>query len=169
LLGDFRVPVVCLAAEARAPVQPPIVELLDLVDSFHEARELLELRPLVVDRRDRGMHLDRLLDRRHPVVSLGRFARYCPAGARSKLPAAAVRLRPTVQVTVDTVLHVLVAPTGIVVGVSRRRGRGSAKSNASSERPPLRRPPTDPVAAPAAGGTPAALHPPALSLALAGR
>ncbi len=35
----------------------------NMVDAFHESRELLELRPLVVRRRDRHVDLDRLGDR----------------------------------------------------------------------------------------------------------
>src|SRR5215218_5102548 len=52
LVGDLGVPFVRAAAEAGDPMQAPVVELLDALDALHEARELLELRPLVVDRVD---------------------------------------------------------------------------------------------------------------------
>ena len=48
LLGDLGVPLLALAADLGDPVQVRVVDLLDLLDALHEARELLELRPLVV-------------------------------------------------------------------------------------------------------------------------
>src|SRR5439155_12121010 len=47
LLDDLLVPLGMLAADGDRPVQHRVVELLDLVDPVHEARELFELRPLV--------------------------------------------------------------------------------------------------------------------------
>jgi len=70
LLGDLGVPLVRLAAEARAPVQAAVVKLADLVDALHELWEVLELRPLVVRGGDGRLHFDRLLDRRHAVCLL---------------------------------------------------------------------------------------------------
>src|SRR5919107_1120487 len=52
LVGDLGVPLVRAAAEVGDPVQVPVVELLDPLHALHEARELLELSPLVVDRVD---------------------------------------------------------------------------------------------------------------------
>jgi hypothetical protein len=42
-----------------------LVHLVDLLDALHEARELLELRPLVVDHAERLLDLDALLDACH--------------------------------------------------------------------------------------------------------
>src|SRR5207248_406119 len=71
LLLDRRRPLLLLAADVRAPAQAPVVELRDLLDAFHEARELLELRPLVVRRPDGNIHIDRSLDGSHVRHLLG--------------------------------------------------------------------------------------------------
>src|SRR5207253_2142734 len=44
------------------------VELLHRLDAFHELRELLELRPLVVHRGHRRLDLDRSLERARPIT-----------------------------------------------------------------------------------------------------
>jgi hypothetical protein len=54
-------------------VQRRVAELLDLLDPGHELRELLELRPLVVDALERGLDLDRLLDLAGRAPSSGRL------------------------------------------------------------------------------------------------
>src|SRR5205823_5442820 len=46
LFEDLRVPLRRLAGDRRHPVQAGVVELLHVVDAFHEEREVLELRPL---------------------------------------------------------------------------------------------------------------------------
>src|SRR5712671_7129199 len=56
LLDDLGVPLLLLAGDARAPVQVGVVDLPDFLHAFHEAREFLELRPLVVNRVDRPIH-----------------------------------------------------------------------------------------------------------------
>jgi hypothetical protein len=74
LLGDLGLPLVPRATERGDPAYMRVVELRDLLDAVHEARELLELGPLVVDRAQRRLDLDRLLDRRHlppPSVAWG--------------------------------------------------------------------------------------------------
>src|SRR5207245_10240127 len=48
LLGDLRVPLARRAGHRGRPAEVGVVDLLDRVDPAHEARELLELRPLVV-------------------------------------------------------------------------------------------------------------------------
>ena len=53
LVDDLRLPFGLLAGDRGRPVEKRVVELLHLVDALHEARELLELRPLVVGGRDR--------------------------------------------------------------------------------------------------------------------
>src|SRR3712207_8867731 len=50
---DLSVPLVLLPADLRHPVNVGVVELLDGLHVVHELREILELRPLVVRRRDR--------------------------------------------------------------------------------------------------------------------
>src|SRR5215204_6250069 len=67
LLGDLRVPLADDATDLSRPVQPAVIQLLHPLDAAHEARELLELRPLVVRRAKRHVDLDRLLhvDRVH--------------------------------------------------------------------------------------------------------
>ena len=50
LLGDLGVPLMALAADLGDPVEMRVVGLRDRLDALHEAWELLELRPLVVDR-----------------------------------------------------------------------------------------------------------------------
>jgi hypothetical protein len=52
LLEDLRVPLVRLTADLGDPVQARVVELLHVLDAFHEQPEVLELRALVVRRRD---------------------------------------------------------------------------------------------------------------------
>ena len=63
-------------------MQPRVVELLDVVDAVHEEREVLELRPLVVDDGDRRGDLDRLRDR-------ARLRRHHAAGRRTAARKAA--------------------------------------------------------------------------------
>jgi len=62
------------AGDLRAPVRVGVVDLADLLDALHEPRELLELRPLVVDRTDGYLHVDRLRDAGHEaLLSSGSF------------------------------------------------------------------------------------------------
>jgi len=82
LLEDLRVPFVRLAGDGRRPVEKRVVELLDVVDTFHEEREVLELRPLVVGGRNGDVDLDRLVDR----------ARRGTAGEADVRPRAFARL-----------------------------------------------------------------------------
>src|SRR5207237_4580938 len=72
LLDDLGVPFLFLAADDRAPVQALVVELMNFLHALHEARKLLELRPLVVDRPKRCIDLDGLLDSRHdePLLNI---------------------------------------------------------------------------------------------------
>ena len=65
LLGDLRRPLTALAADLRDPLDVCVVELLDGLDSLHELRELLELRPLVVSLLYGNLNLDRIFDFRH--------------------------------------------------------------------------------------------------------
>jgi hypothetical protein len=48
-----------------------VVDLLDRLDAFHELRELLELRPLVVRGLDWHVDFDRLSDHLHLAASFG--------------------------------------------------------------------------------------------------
>ena len=59
LLDDLRLPLLRLPPDLRPPVEGLVVELVDLLDPLHEPRELLELRPLVVDHPQRPLDLDR--------------------------------------------------------------------------------------------------------------
>ena len=72
LLDDLGLPFLFLAADDRAPVQALVVELMNFLHALHEARKLLELRPLVVDRPKRCIDLDGLLDSRHdePLLNI---------------------------------------------------------------------------------------------------
>jgi len=65
LLGDFGIPFLILAPDLRVPVHVRVVELPHFLDAGHEARELLELGPLVVDGAHRAADFDRLLDPFH--------------------------------------------------------------------------------------------------------
>ena len=65
LLGDLGVELALDPGDLRLPVQPAIIELADLLDALHEARERLELRPLVVDGVQRDADVDALFDRGH--------------------------------------------------------------------------------------------------------
>src|SRR4051795_8670142 len=63
LLGDLRVELLLTATDLRAPMKAGVIELTDLLDALHEARELLELGPLVVGGAHGHGHFDALLDR----------------------------------------------------------------------------------------------------------
>src|SRR5438093_3364433 len=65
LLGDLGIPLLDLAGDPRAPVQPLVVELLDRFDTFHEPREFLELGPVVVRDPDRNVDFEGFVDCRH--------------------------------------------------------------------------------------------------------
>src|SRR5215218_4498561 len=60
MLDDLGIPLVALAAELGDPVEPAIIRLPDFLHALHEARELLELRPLVIGGAARHLRLDRL-------------------------------------------------------------------------------------------------------------
>src|SRR5688500_16483657 len=65
LLGDLGVPFLVLAPDLGVPVQVGIVKLLYFLDAGHEARELPELRPLVVDGAHRAGDFNRFLNSCH--------------------------------------------------------------------------------------------------------
>jgi hypothetical protein len=65
LVGDLGRPLALLAPDLGDPLHVPVVELLNGLDSVHELRELLELRPLVVRLLDRDADLDRIVDLGH--------------------------------------------------------------------------------------------------------
>jgi hypothetical protein len=65
LLGDHRVELALLAGDVHLPMHMGVVDLLDVLDEREELRELLELRPLVVRRAHRHVHVDGLDDLRH--------------------------------------------------------------------------------------------------------
>src|SRR4029079_5266232 len=69
LLVELGVTFFDLAAALRAPVQTLVIELLDGLDALHEARELLELSPLVVGDADRNVHVNGFLHCRHGHAS----------------------------------------------------------------------------------------------------
>src|SRR5581483_5090732 len=71
LLRDDGVPLLHLAADIGAPMQVGVVELADLLDAFHEARERLELSPLVVGGAHGHVDVDVLLDLRHGLLLPG--------------------------------------------------------------------------------------------------
>jgi hypothetical protein len=48
-------------SRTRLPAKARVVELLDLLDAFHEPREILELRPLVVRGSQWNLYLDPVL------------------------------------------------------------------------------------------------------------
>ncbi len=62
LFNDLGLPLPANAADFRDPVQVRVVDLGDRLDPFHERRELLELRPLVVRRSHGHVHLDGFFD-----------------------------------------------------------------------------------------------------------
>src|SRR5215213_11443665 len=62
LLADLGIPFPSPTARGSDPVEVRVVELPNLLDPLHEARKLLELRPLVVGGLDRDVHLNRLLN-----------------------------------------------------------------------------------------------------------
>src|SRR5918993_4075994 len=75
LLGDLGVPFVTGPAELCDTVKVHVVTLRDFLDALHELRELLELSPLVVHRRERCLDLDGLLNSRHLSQIPGRWCR----------------------------------------------------------------------------------------------
>jgi hypothetical protein len=58
LLRNLGRPLTGLAPNVGDPLHVPVVELLDGLDPFHELRELLELRPLVVRLLNRNPDVD---------------------------------------------------------------------------------------------------------------
>jgi hypothetical protein len=64
LFHDLSRPFALLPADLAAPAKARVVELRDALHALHEARELLELGPLVVRRPNRNLHFDAFLDRR---------------------------------------------------------------------------------------------------------
>src|SRR5919106_2148069 len=87
LLGDLGAPGVLLAADFHRPLEVGVVELADALDPLHEAGELLELRPLVVRRRERHVDFDRFLDARHGTPFFVDFvAAPLPASPAGKRP-----------------------------------------------------------------------------------
>src|SRR5262245_40902816 len=62
LLRDLGLPLDRLASDFGLPEQAARVELVHGLDALHEAREFLELRPLVVGGRERDLDLDALPD-----------------------------------------------------------------------------------------------------------
>src|SRR4051812_46956843 len=62
LLGDLGVPLAADSGDLGDPVQALVVLLADLLHAFHEGRELLELRPLVVGGGDRYVDFDGFFD-----------------------------------------------------------------------------------------------------------
>src|SRR4029453_6334684 len=68
LLGDLGGPVLLLAADVGVPAQSPIIQLGDRGDALHEARELLELGPLVVRGAYRHFDVDGFLDDSHGLL-----------------------------------------------------------------------------------------------------
>src|ERR687892_1723906 len=72
LLGDLGRPLTALAAYLGDPAQVRVIDLLHGLDTLHEVREVLELRPLVVCRTDGHVDFDRFFDRCH-VIPLPRL------------------------------------------------------------------------------------------------
>src|SRR3712207_5199644 len=69
LLGNDGVPFLFFAGNIGAPAHTLIVELLDLLNTLHEPRELFELSPLIVGSANRYVHVDRFLDVGHCACS----------------------------------------------------------------------------------------------------
>ena len=63
--GDLGVPLAVNARDLNIPVQPRVTELPNVLHAFHEARKLLEPRPLLVGGPQWDVNLDGLLDRVH--------------------------------------------------------------------------------------------------------
>lgn len=59
LFVDLSVPLALDPANAGAPVKMVVIDLVHLLDPFHEAGEVLELGPLVVDLAHRNVNVDR--------------------------------------------------------------------------------------------------------------
>src|SRR5438105_4796318 len=81
----FSVMSVPACSEFAFIVAACVPHLVDSLHALHERRELLELRPLVIDRAYRSKHVHRPFDTRHDIllVFLGRLIRY-PALASMK-------------------------------------------------------------------------------------
>src|SRR5688572_14255266 len=69
LLGDLGFPALLPAADLRAPHEASVIELADFQHAFHEARELLELGPLVVGGAHGNVHVDGFFDVGHGCPS----------------------------------------------------------------------------------------------------
>src|SRR5262249_19592083 len=70
LLGDRRVPLLVPAADLGHPMDGRVVELADGLHPFHEPRERLELRPLVVRGPDRNGDIDGFEELGHRLALL---------------------------------------------------------------------------------------------------
>src|SRR5436190_18793243 len=88
LVGDVRGPRLGLAGDVGRPAPRLVVDLLDALDALHEAREILELRPLVVGDAHGDVHDDGVLESRHGDLLLGR-----PHAARRAIRFARLRCR----------------------------------------------------------------------------
>jgi len=80
------------AADLRNPVEMRVIGLSDRFHPLHEARKLLELRPLVVHRLERTVDIDRFPHSRHT----GSFHR----GRRNPYPASRA-VKPALRATAD--------------------------------------------------------------------
>src|SRR4051794_27161097 len=69
LLDDLRLELLRNAPDLRLEGEVRLVLLRDVLEPVHEARPLLELGPLVVDRPERGADVDVLLDRHPPTLA----------------------------------------------------------------------------------------------------
>ncbi len=78
------------AADLRAPVQPPVVELAHLDHPLHEPWKVLKLGPLVVDLAQGSVHDDRPLDLGHVHTLRGKTG----AGQGTHPRSRAARRRP---------------------------------------------------------------------------
>src|SRR6185437_14896938 len=65
LFGDFRLPFLLLSPDGGFPMEMLVVNLLDLLDSLHEAGEFFKLSPLVIGRTDGNIEVNGFLDDRH--------------------------------------------------------------------------------------------------------
>ncbi|CAM5463978.1 Potassium-transporting ATPase ATP-binding subunit [Streptomyces narbonensis] len=69
LVDDLGVELATDAGDLGLPVTVPVVDLCDVLDALHEARERLELRPLVVRVPQRNVDVDGLLHHAHGASS----------------------------------------------------------------------------------------------------
>jgi hypothetical protein len=65
LFGDDRIPLLAFSADIGTPVLVGVVKLPDFLHAFHEFREILKLRPLIVSSGNGNVNFNCFVDGGH--------------------------------------------------------------------------------------------------------